>query len=62
MNAAYKVLGFASKNDLNADLLFSEMDTNEDGMVDQQEFIAACQKNEKLMGKLLGCPISMNIM
>ena len=55
VNAVCKVLGHASSDTVNSDLIFAEMDTNLDGLIDQKEFIAACKGNKSLMEKL-GCP------
>ena len=50
VNAVYKVLGHASTErpcfNLQADVMFAEMDKNSDGMITQQEFIEACKGNK----------------
>ena len=52
LTAVCKVLGHASKDCVKSDIMFAEMDSNSDGMIDQKEFIEACKRNTTLMEKL----------
>ena len=52
MSAVCKVLGLSNSEGVSSDLIFTEMDTNSDGMIDQKEFMEACKGNTTLMERL----------
>ena len=49
MEDVFKLLNFPSEDTWKAEELFTKMDKNADGTVDQQEFIDACLNNQTLM-------------
>ena len=52
METVYKLLDLSLDETNRALQLLTQMETNADGSVDQEEFVEACMNNQKLMDKL----------
>ena len=52
MEAVYKFIDLTVDETRRPIQLFTKMDKNADGYVDQQEFVEACLNNQKLMERL----------
>ena len=61
VTAVCKVLGHRSSDCVKTDIMFAEMDTNSDGMIDQREFMEACKGNTTLMERLSQLDVKLHL-